>query len=83
MQRASYQIWTLDMVIGAAIVIIGMVAMLVRLNVLIFEWSKALPPIASHIWPLLLIGVGILLLCEHHERRAAQSKTYLRSGERQ
>ncbi len=82
MQRGSYQVWTLDMVIGAAIVIIGFVAMLVRLNILIFEWSKALPPLFVHMWPLLIIGVGILLLCDHLEKRAARHTPYARSGER-
>jgi hypothetical protein len=83
MQRGSYQVWTLDMVIGAAIVIIGFVAMLVRLNVVVFELSKALPPLFAHMWPLLLIGVGILLLCDYLDQRPTGRTNYARGGERQ
>lgn len=83
MARNSYQVWTVDMVIGAAIVIIGVVATLVRLNVIVMKWSAAAPPLVSHLWPVLVIGVGILLLFEKEERRTADHRGYLRTGEKQ
>ncbi|WP_041855847.1 LiaF transmembrane domain-containing protein [Candidatus Korobacter versatilis] len=82
MARSSYQVWTADMVIGAAIVIIGLVATLVRLGVIVLQWSVAAPPLVSHLWPLLLIGVGVLLLFEREERKAS-NRSLARSGERQ
>ena len=82
MARGSYQVWTADMVIGAAIVIIGLIATLVRLNVIVLQWSVAAPPLVGHLWPLLVIGVGILLLFEREERKAS-SHDLARSGERQ
>jgi len=79
MARTSYQVWTVDMVIGAAIVIIGAVATLVRLNVIVLKWSAAAPPLVNHLWPLLLIGVGILLLFEREEHHG--HRDLVRSGE--
>lgn len=83
MRRSGYQLWTLDMLVGAAIVIIGAVALLVRLDLLVLKWSVALPPLFSHLWPFLLIGTGILWLLDSKEPRNIHSERYLRSGERQ
>ncbi len=83
MARESYQVWSVDMVIGAAIVIIGVIATLVRLNVIVLKWSAAAPPLVSHLWPVLVIGVGILLLFEKEDHRAAEQRGYLRGGEKQ
>ncbi len=71
------------MVIGATIAIIGAVATLVRLNVLLVQWSVDLPPIVTHLWPLLLIGAGILILIEREERQPMRDRHYVKSGERQ
>ncbi len=68
------------MVIGAAIAIIGAVAALVRLNVLQVQWSVDLPPLVTHLWPLLLIGTGILMLGDKHVMR---ERNYMKRGERQ
>lgn len=83
MTRNGYQLWSSDMVIGAVIVIIGLVATMVRLNILVMRWSVALPPMVSHLWPLLLIGIGVLLLFEREEQRQMQARRYARTGERQ
>lgn len=82
MARNSYQIWTSDMVIGAAIAIIGAVATLVRLNLLQVQWTMNLPPLVTHLWPLLLIGTGIVLLTGRDEH-AMRERNYLKGGERQ
>lgn len=71
------------MVIGAGITIIGFIATLVQLNLLVVRWSIELPPMVTHLWPLLLIGAGILLLFEHEEHRTTRQQRYIRSGERQ
>jgi hypothetical protein len=71
------------MVIGAAIVIIGVIATLVRFNVIEMHWTVTPPPMVSHLWPLLLIGTGFLLLAEHEERRSEESDPSLRTGDRQ
>jgi hypothetical protein len=81
--KTRYQLWTSDMVIGAGIAIIGFVATLVHLDFLVVRWNVELPPMVTHLWPLLLIGAGILLLIEHDEHRATHHQRYLRSGERQ
>lgn len=83
MAKNGYQVWTLDMVIGAAIVIIGLVATLVRWNLLVMKWSVPMPPMVLHLWPLLLIGIGVLLWFEAEEQRLMHEQRYLRSGERQ
>jgi hypothetical protein len=83
MAKKRYQLWTSDMVIGAGIAIIGFVAMLVHLDLLVVRWNVELPPMVTHLWPLLLIGAGILLLFEEQEHRATHNQRYLRSGERQ
>jgi hypothetical protein len=83
MRRNGYQLWTLDMLVGAAIVIIGIVALLVRLDLLILKWSVALPPLFSHLWPFLLIGTGIVWLLDSKEPRDMHNDHYARSGERQ
>ena len=83
MARKGYQVWTVDMVIGAAIVIIGLVATLVRMNVLILKWSFSTPAMVSHLWPLLMIGVGVVLLLENIEQMAASRRSWLSGGERQ
>lgn len=79
MTRNRYQVWTSDMVIGAAIVIMGVVATLVRMNVLVLKWTVTPSPMVIHLWPLLLIGAGVLLLGDREERRSEG----LRTGERQ
>ena len=79
MTRNRYQVWTSDMVIGAAIVIMGVVATLVRMNVLVLKWTVTPSPMVIHLWPLLLIGAGVLLLGDREERRGEG----LRTGERQ
>lgn len=81
--KNRYQVWTSDMVIGAGIAIIGFVATLVQLNLLVVRWNVELPPMVTHLWPLLLIGAGILLLIEQAEHRAMARQRYIRSGERQ
>jgi len=81
MARDGYQVWTSDMVIGAAIVIIGLLAILVRLHILTMAWSVALPPMVVHLWPLLLIGTGIVLLFDREEYKMKQVR--VRNGERQ
>jgi hypothetical protein len=81
MTRNRYQVWTSDMVIGAAIVIIGIVAALVRLNVIEMRWTVTPPPMVSHLWPLLLIGSGVLLLSEREEHTNEDHS--LRTGDRQ
>jgi hypothetical protein len=83
MRRNGYQLWTLDMLVGAAIVIIGVVALLVRLDLLVLKWSVALPPLFAHLWPFLLIGSGILWLLDSKEPRDMHNDRYVRSGERQ
>lgn len=83
MERNSYQAWTSDRVIGAAIVTIGVVAALVRLHILVMQWSAAPSPIVVHLWPLLLIGAGILLLFEHEEQPVMPRRHSLNRGERQ
>lgn len=79
MTRNRYQLWTSDMVIGAGIVIIGVVATLVRMNVLVLKWTVNPSPMVIHLWPLLLIGMGVLLLFEREEHEGER----LRAGERQ
>jgi hypothetical protein len=69
------------MVIGTAIVIIGLLAILVRLHILTMAWSFALPPLVLHLWPLLLIGTGIVLLLDREEHRMRPVR--VRNGERQ
>ncbi len=81
MPRNGYQLWTSDMVIGAAIVVVGLFATLVRWHILTFAWSVALPTSVLHLWPLLLIGSGIVLLCDREERRAQHVP--VQNGERQ
>ena len=83
MIKNRYQVWTSDMVIGAAIVIIGVVATLVRWNILVMKWSVTMPPLVVHLWPLLLIGIGVLLVFEYEEQREMRERQYLRNGERQ
>jgi len=83
MIKNRYQVWTSDMVIGAAIVIIGIVATLVRWNILVMKWSVTMPPLVVHLWPLLLIGIGVLLVFEYEEQREMRERQYLRNGERQ
>ncbi len=83
MAKNTSQEWTSDMVIGVAIAVVGAVATLVQLNVLVVQWNVLLPPAVVHLWPLLLIGAGILMLFEHDEHRATREQHYLRSGERQ
>lgn len=83
MRRNVYQLWTLDMLVGAAIVIIGVVALLVRLDLLVLKWSVALPPLFTHLWPFLLIGSGILWLLDSKEASDMHNDRYVRSGERQ
>lgn len=82
MARNGYQVWTSDMVVGAAIVIIGIVAMLARFDIIVLRWSVPAPALVDHLWPLLLIGIGVLLWCDHHEH-APSPKQFSRSGERQ
>jgi hypothetical protein len=81
MTRNRYQLWTSDMVIGAAIVIIGIVATLVRYKVIEMRWTVTPPPMVSHLWPLLLIGSGVLLLSEREEHSSEDHS--LRTGDRQ
>lgn len=81
MPRNGYQLWTSDMVIGAAIVIIGLVATLVRLHILTLAWTVTMLASVLHLWPLLLIGAGIVLLCDREDRRL--QRVPARSGERQ
>ena len=83
MTRSRYQLWTSDMVIGAAIVIIGAVAALARFNVIELRWIVTPPAMVSHLWPLLLIGTGVLMLFEREERRSTERERYLRTGDRQ
>lgn len=83
MTRHRYQLWTPDMVIGAAIVIIGIVATLVRGNWLVFKWNVPVPPMVVHLWPVLLIGIGVLLLFDHEEQAARNAHPTARAGERQ
>lgn len=83
MTRNGNQVWTSDMVIGAAIVIIGIVATLVRQKVLVVKLSVAMPPMVHHLWPLLLIGIGILLWFEGEELESIDERHSLRSGGRQ
>jgi hypothetical protein len=71
------------MLVGAAIVVIGIAATLVRLNLLVVRWNTLLPPMVSHLWPLLLIGTGILWLLDSREARNQHSGRLMRSGERQ
>ena len=80
MTRNRYQLWTSDMVIGAAIVIIGFVAMLVHANVIELRWIVTPPPMVGHLWPLLLIGTGFLMLFDREEQRDQKD---LSTGERQ
>ena len=82
MAKNSYQVWTSDMVIGAAIVVTGIIATLVRRNILVLKWSVSMPPLVAHLWPLLLIGMGLLLLLDREERRATDERNYAGSGER-
>lgn len=83
MPRTGNQSWALDMLVGAAIVVIGIAATLVRLNLLVVHWNTLLPPMVSHLWPLLLIGTGILWLLDSRETRNQHSGRLMRSGERQ
>jgi hypothetical protein len=83
MKREGYQTWAFDMLVGAAIVVIGVAATLVRLNLLVVRWNTFLPPVVSHLWPLLLIGTGILWLLDSREVRNRHSDQLMRSGERQ
>ena len=73
----------LDMLFGATTVAVGVAATLVRLNLLVVHWTTLLPPIVSHLWPLLLIGTGILWLLDSREAQSASSGRWLRNGERQ
>ena len=82
MTRNRYQLWTSDMVIGAAIVIIGIIATLVRYKVIEMRFIVAPPPMVSHLWPLLLIGSGVLLLSGHDEHSEERDQS-LRTGDRQ
>ena len=82
MTRSSSHIWTSDIVIGAAIAVIGVVAVLVRLNLLIVQWRVELPSTVVHLWPLLLIGAGILLLFDEEDSGRVQEQRYFRGGER-
>ena len=82
MTRSSSHIWTSDIVIGAAIALIGVVAVLVRLNLLIVQWRVELPSTVVHLWPLLLIGAGILLLFDEEDPGRVQEQRYFRGGER-
>jgi len=82
MTRNRYQLWTSDMVIGAAIVIIGIVATLVRYKVIEMRFIVTPPPMVSHLWPLLLIGSGVLLLSGHDEHSEERDQS-LRTGDRQ
>lgn len=83
MTHNRYQLWTSDMVIGAAIVIIGFVAALVRLRVIEVRWTVSPSPMVIHLWPLLLIGAGVVLLFDHEERRQVRNEPVLRNGGRQ
>lgn len=83
MARNLYRVWTSDMVIGAAIAAIGLVAALVRLQVLVLKWNVQPSPLVVHLWPLLLIGAGILLLFEREEHRRMNAQHPLRGGEQQ
>lgn len=80
MTRSGYQLWTSDMVIGAAILITGIVATLVRMNILIVKWSVELPPVVIHLWPLLLILGGAFLVLDRADSGAGRRRSNISNG---
>lgn len=82
MRHSQHQLLSIDTVIGASVALVGFVALLVRSNLLILKWSGNIPSMVEHLWPFLLIGVGVLLLFEREESRIMQEQQLLRHGDR-
>lgn len=70
--------WTTDEMVGALLASAGVVALLVKWNLVHLQLNFSLPAPMVYAWPVALIGAGIALLWWQRRRAQAQAE----NGER-
>lgn len=73
--------WTSDEMVGALLAMAGLVALLVKSNLLQLKLNFPVPAPMAHVWPFALIAAGIALLWWQRKRNQVRAERSAENGE--